>query len=111
MFELSRSTNPFLFSFVNRVFYKIIYIRYFYPFFSELTNDLLAAQIFIFFAAGFETSSSTISNALYELALNPDIQDKLRKEIKKFEAENNGEWKYETIKEMEYLEKVFQGRS
>ncbi|XP_006614287.1 cytochrome P450 6A1-like [Apis dorsata] len=74
----------------------------------ELTNDLLASQIFIFFAAGFETSSSTISNALYELALNPDIQEKLRKEIKEFEAKNNGEWRYETIKEMKYLEKVFQ---
>lgn len=74
----------------------------------ELTDDLLAAQIFIFFAAGFETSSSTISNALYELALNPDIQEKLRKEIKEFEARNNGEWRYEIMKEMEYLEKVFQ---
>lgn len=74
-----------------------------------MTDDLLAAQIFIFFAAGFETSSSTISNALYELALNPDIQEKLRKEIKEFEARNNGEWRYEIMKEMEYLEKVFQG--
>lgn len=69
----------------------------------------MAAQAFIFFVAGFETSSSTISNALYELALNPDVQDKLRKEIKEFAAKNDGEWRYKTIKEMEYLGKVFQG--
>ena len=69
----------------------------------------MAAQAFIFFVAGFETSSSTISNALYELALNPDVQDKLRKEIKEFAAKNDGEWRYETIKEMESLGKVFQG--
>lgn len=76
----------------------------------ELTDDLLAAQTFIFFAAGFETSSTTISNALYELALNHDIQEKLREEIKQFAAKNNEEWKYETIKQMQYLDKVFQGK-
>lgn len=76
----------------------------------ELTDNLLAAQTFIFFAAGFETSSTTISNALYELALNHDIQEKLREEIKQFAAKNNGEWKYETIKQMQYLDKVFQGK-
>ncbi|XP_031772912.1 probable cytochrome P450 6a14 [Apis florea] len=75
---------------------------------TDVTNEFLAAQAFIFFIAGFETSSTTISNALYELALNPDIQDKLRKEIKEFEEKNDGDWKYETIKEMEYLEKIFQ---
>ncbi|CAD1480427.1 unnamed protein product, partial [Heterotrigona itama] len=74
----------------------------------ELTDELLAAQAFIFFTAGFETSSTTISNTLYELALNPDIQTKLREEIKQFEVKNGGEWKYETIKEMKYLHKVFQ---
>ncbi|CAK9827566.1 Probable cytochrome P450 6a14 [Anthophora retusa] len=74
----------------------------------ELTDDLLAAQAFIFFAAGFETSSTTISNALYELAINQTVQDKLRDEIRLFEAENGGEWKYESIKQMEYLHKVFQ---
>ncbi|XP_017757740.1 PREDICTED: probable cytochrome P450 6a14 [Eufriesea mexicana] len=73
----------------------------------ELSDELLASQAFIFFAAGFETSSTTISNALYELALNHDIQDKLREEIKEFEERNGGEWRYETIKEMLYLDKVF----
>ncbi|KAK1122046.1 hypothetical protein K0M31_009891 [Melipona bicolor] len=74
----------------------------------ELTHELLAAQAFVFFTAGFETSSTTISNTLYELALNQDIQKKLREEIKQFEVKNGGEWKYETIKEMKYLHKVFQ---
>lgn len=78
-------------------------------FLSELTDTLLAAQAFVFFAAGFETSSTTISNALYELALNQEIQKKLREEIKEFDAKNAGDWKYETIKQMSYLDKVFKG--
>ena len=73
----------------------------------QLTDTLLAAQAFVFFAAGFETSSTTIANAIYELAQNQEIQDKLREEIKEFDAKNNGEWKYETVKQMRYLDKVF----
>ncbi|XP_060824010.1 cytochrome P450 6a2-like [Bombus pascuorum] len=72
----------------------------------ELTDTILAAQAFIFFAAGFETSSTTISHALYEMALNPDIQDKLRKEIIEFYVKTNGNLKYEQIKEMKYLDKI-----
>ena len=73
----------------------------------ELTDSLLVAQAFVFFAAGFETSSTTISNVLYELALNQDVQDKLREEIKEYSTKNNGDWRYETIKDMIFLEKVF----
>lgn len=52
-----------------------------------------------------------MSNALYELALNQDIQKKLREEINTFCAKNNKELKYDDIKEMEYLDKVFKGMS
>lgn len=79
--------------------------------FTEITDTLLAAQASVFFAAGFETSSTTMAHALYEMALNPDIQDKLRNEMKEFHAKNNGNLKYEDIKEMKYLDKVFRGIS
>lgn len=73
----------------------------------KLTDTLLTAQAFVFFIAGFETSSSAMSNALYELALNPDIQDKLRKEILEHDDKNKGELRYDEIKEMTYLDLVF----
>lgn len=73
----------------------------------KLTDSLLTAQAFVFFIAGFETSSTAISNALYELALNPDVQSKLRQEIKEMYDKNNGELQYEKIKDMEYLDLVF----
>lgn len=88
---------------------SIVFIIVPESFLAELTDTLLAAQAFVFFAAGFETSSMTISNALYELALNQEIQKKLREEIKEFDAKNAGDWKYETIKQMSYLDKVFKG--
>lgn len=48
-----------------------------------------------------------MAHALYEMALNPNIQDKLRKEIKEFYANNN--FTYEEVKKMKYLDKVFKG--
>lgn len=70
---------------------------------------MITAQAFVFFAAGFETSSSAMSNALYELALNQKVQDKLREEITSTLAKHGGELKYEHVKDMEYLDKVFKG--
>ncbi|XP_059610494.1 cytochrome P450 6a2-like [Phlebotomus argentipes] len=71
-----------------------------------ITLNELAAQCLVFFLAGFETSSTTISFCLYELAHNPDIQEKLRKEIMQSLEETNGMPTYEAVMGMKYLEKV-----
>lgn len=69
----------------------------------------MAAQLFVFFVAGFETSSSTISNCLFELAMNHSLRDRLREEIKDELAKTNGSITYEGIKNMKYLNKVVNG--
>ncbi|XP_011631427.2 probable cytochrome P450 6a14, partial [Pogonomyrmex barbatus] len=74
---------------------------------TELTDNLIASQAFVFFLAGFETSSTTMSNALYELALNPKIQDKLRAEIDECYAKHGERLTYDNIKQLDYLDKVF----
>ncbi|KAK0175418.1 hypothetical protein PV327_009169 [Microctonus hyperodae] len=74
----------------------------------ELTDKLLAAQVFVFFAAGFETSSTTIGNVLYEMAMNPSVQIKLRKEIHDELKRTNGQYDYEGIKNMQYMHKIIQ---
>jgi len=43
----------------------------------------------------------------YELALNQDIQDRLRSEIEEIVERYNGEVTYDGIKEMKYLDMVF----
>ena len=70
----------------------------------------MISQALLFFLDGFETSSVTMSNTLYELALHQDIQDKLRCEIKEV-MEKDKQLTYENVKNMKYLNKVFKGKS
>ncbi|VEN46624.1 unnamed protein product [Callosobruchus maculatus] len=73
---------------------------------QHITMDQITAQCLIFFNAGFETSSSTMTFALYELATHPEYQDNLRDEIKTVLKKHDGKLTYEAVMEMDYLEKV-----
>jgi len=70
---------------------------------KKLTINEIAAQVFIFFIAGFETSSSTTFFCLYELAKNPEIQKKVQDEIDQVLKKHDG-ITYESLSEMKYLE-------
>ncbi|PSN55897.1 Cytochrome P450 6a2 [Blattella germanica] len=72
---------------------------------SGLTMDQITAQVMIFFTGGFETSSNVMSFCLYELAMNLDIQGKLRQEITSV-LEKHGSVTYEAVNEMKYLNQV-----
>ncbi|KAI4455252.1 cytochrome p450 [Holotrichia oblita] len=70
---------------------------------NELTTEEVAAQAFIFFLAGFETSSTTMSSCLLELAQNQDIQDKVREEVVQIFSKNDGKLMYDSLMDMKYL--------
>ncbi|XP_017125217.1 probable cytochrome P450 6a21 [Drosophila elegans] len=72
----------------------------------NLTIEEIAAQAFVFFAAGFETSSTTMGFALYELAQNQDIQNRVREEILEVGQKYNGDLTYESLKDLVYLDQV-----
>ena len=76
---------------------------------TTLSAKELAAQAFMFFVAGFETSAATMNFCLYELALNPDIQDRLRNEIDTVLKKHGGGLTYDGIQEMSYLDKTISG--
>ncbi|CAH2979171.1 unnamed protein product [Chilo suppressalis] len=72
-----------------------------------LNEKLFAAQVFVFFGAGFETSASSTSFTLHQLALNPDVQKRVQEHIDQVLAKHNNKLSYEAVKEMTYLEWTF----
>lgn len=71
----------------------------------EMDVQMQAAQLFIFFAAGFETSSSVTSYTLHLLAYHQEIQTKIHKEIDEVLSKYNNTLSYEAIKEMNLLDR------
>ena len=67
------------------------------------------AQAFAFLIAGYETSASTMTFALYELALHPEIQQSLRAEILQVLSKHDGKLTYDGIQDMLYLDRVVSG--
>ncbi|XP_055301572.1 probable cytochrome P450 9f2 [Sitodiplosis mosellana] len=71
------------------------------------TDDEIIAQCFVFFLAGFDTISTSLSFLSYELALNQDIQQKLYEEIREVnESLNGGRLTYDTLPKMKYFDQV-----
>lgn len=74
----------------------------------RFSDDALVAQVATFFSAGFETSSQTMTFIMYELAKHPEVQNRLRNEIRTVLKKHNGKLSYDVISEMEYLLMVIQ---
>lgn len=76
---------------------------------NSLTMNEMVAQSFVFFIAGFETSATTMTFALFELAMHPEIQDRLRDEIHTVLEKHDGKMTYDSLSEMKYLGQVVDG--
>lgn len=77
---------------------------------KQLSMEECAAQCLAFFVAGFETSSSTMSFTLYELAKNAELQRRVQREIDSVLARHDGKLTYESLLEMKYLEMCIDGK-
>lgn len=70
-------------------------------------NDIeLAGYSLSIFVEGYETSSTVLGFAIYEMARNQDVQEQLYTEITDVLAKYNGECTFEALQEMEYLDNV-----
>lgn len=76
----------------------------------QLSIDEVAAHCLLFFIASFETSSTTMNFCLYELARHPEIQSKVRDEIRRVLAKYDGKFTYEALMDMTYLGQVVDGK-
>ncbi|KAM9179256.1 cytochrome P450 3A9-like [Mergus octosetaceus] len=71
--------------------------------YKALTDMEVLSQAFIFIFAGYEPTSNTLCYLAYELALHPDVQQKLVDEIDSA-FPNKAPLTYEAVMQLEYLE-------
>lgn len=57
----------------------------------------------------FETSSTTMIFCLHLLAHHQKIQDKARESIKSILIKHNGQWSYDAVMEMNFVEQIIEG--
>lgn len=76
---------------------------------KTMTEDEIVSQTVLFFIAGFETSSTTLSFCLYEIAKNAEIQNRVHDEIDRVLKEHNGQITYESLGECKYLSQCIDG--
>lgn len=70
----------------------------------KIDIDDIVAQAFIFFLAGFDTTSTLMSFVCHQLAYNEDVQDRLREEVDDVVRDN--EISYENLAELKYMDMV-----
>ncbi|GJQ77436.1 hypothetical protein Trydic_g20834, partial [Trypoxylus dichotomus] len=73
---------------------------------QKLSDLDIAAQALVFFFAGFDSVATLMSFLGYELAVNPDIQQKLQQEIDETLLQCNGNLTYEALMKMKYMDMV-----
>lgn len=76
---------------------------------GKMTFNEMAAQAFVFLVAGFETTSTAMHFAFYELAKNQDIQQRARDEVKSVLEKHNGEMTYDAVMELHYIQQIING--
>ena len=74
---------------------------------SRLSDEEVVAQSVVFLLAGYETSSNTLAFTLYYLVVNPEMQEKLRTQIREaLETNAKKGCLYDIVKNIDYLECV-----
>ncbi|XP_035783645.1 cytochrome P450 6d3-like [Anopheles albimanus] len=71
---------------------------------ESLTIEQCAANVFLFYVAGAETSTATASFTLHELTHNPTVMARVRQEIDEMLERTGGNITYESIRDMKYLD-------
>ncbi|KAK4879444.1 hypothetical protein RN001_007590 [Aquatica leii] len=74
---------------------------------NTLTDKEIRDEVITFMAAGYETTASTISYVLYNLAQHPDVQEKVVEELKWiYNDDKNKQTTIDDLLNMKYLEMV-----
>ncbi|KAL5274749.1 hypothetical protein ACFFRR_001051 [Megaselia abdita] len=73
----------------------------------EWTDSEIVAQCFVFFIAGFDSAATLMSFVAHELMENPEVQEKLFREIEEVKESLDGKpLTYEACNKLKYMEMV-----
>ncbi|XP_046443689.1 cytochrome P450 3A16-like [Daphnia pulex] len=72
---------------------------------SEEINEIVIAQSVLFLLAGFDTTATTLTNIIFLLALNPEIQNRLHQEITN-KLKISGEVNHDILIDFPYIDQV-----
>nr|AEB77682.1 cytochrome P450 [Aedes albopictus]AEF79986.1 cytochrome P450 [Aedes albopictus] len=70
----------------------------------KLSIEQCAANVFLFYVAGSETSTGTITFTMHELSHHADVMQKLQAEIDDALVKSNGQITYDIVNQMQYLD-------
>ncbi|XP_078049077.1 cytochrome P450 9e2-like [Augochlora pura] len=73
---------------------------------GEVNEERVTSHALSLFFDGFETSRLTLAFVGFNLALYPEIQEKVRDEIRTIMAKNRGVLTFEALKELKYMDQV-----
>lgn len=76
---------------------------------KALSIEEMSAHAFLFFAGGYESSSTTMSFCMYELAKKPEIQQKAYEDIIASLDKHNGQLTYDSVADMKFVDNCIQG--
>ncbi|KAH8295504.1 hypothetical protein KR018_012450 [Drosophila ironensis] len=75
---------------------------------NAISLEAITAQAFIFYIAGQETTGSTASFTIFELAQYPELLKRLQTEVDETLAMNDGKITYDALQKMEFLDLCIQ---
>lgn len=71
---------------------------------KSMTHEEIAAQVFVFYIAGSETSSSTVAYTLYELTQNEEVMARAQEDVRATVEKHNSELTYEAVMDMKFID-------
>ncbi|EDV24422.1 uncharacterized protein TRIADDRAFT_56203 [Trichoplax adhaerens] len=75
---------------------------------GKLTDEEIVAQVFFLMAGGYQTTATTLMFALYSIATNSNVQEKLYDEIQAKYDNSNCQVDYNFVSELPYLGMVIE---
>lgn len=76
---------------------------------KDANEEELAGHALSLFIEGFETSSTVLAFALYELAQYPEVQERLHEEIIDVLSRHDNKFTFDALQDMFYLDCTVQG--